>query len=159
MKKFLLITALLAATCIHAQSVTDSINTSIGDFVLVTSEAPLISEVYLEESIATTDGGNGEFVAIGSNARYMDEPVLTTALQIALAPNPTVGTTELQVKGMSGAATITVTNVLGQVVYSSVQQVNSSQTVLIPSQLWQSGSYLVVVSNGQDVKTERLIVE
>lgn len=75
-----------------------------------------------------------------------------------LVPNPTTEVTELRVSGMTGSITIVVTDVLRQVVYSSNQNIDSSKQVFLPSQLWSSGSYMVVVNNGQTVKAEKLIV-
>lgn len=159
MKIFFLAFAIISSSIIHAQTVTDSVNTSIGDFVLVTSESIESSQVYSEETITTSDGGSGAFVAVSSNARFMLQPATGSALQISLLPNPTAGTTELKVIGMSGSAAIIVTNVLGQVVYSSNQNIDSVKQIFLPSQLWESGTYLVVVNNGQEVKSERLIVQ
>jgi hypothetical protein len=159
MKKVLIILISANAFSVSAQTVTDSVNTTIGDFILVTSEQAGASAVYSEENISTSDGGNGEFVAVNSNARMLLTPVVSVNMQISVMPNPSSGATELSVTGMSGTAAVVVTNVLGQTVYSSNTVVDGSAKIFLPSQLWESGNYFVVVSNGQDVKSEKLVVE
>jgi hypothetical protein len=159
MKNLFLTALVLICTVAYCQNASDSINTSIGDFILITSESIESSEVYAEEVITTEDGGSGEFVAAASSARFAQTPVTSTNLQVRVMPNPTPEAVELFIDGMSGTASVVVTDVLGQVVFSSRAIVDSSTRVFLPAQWWTSGTYLIVVSNGVDVKTERLIVE
>lgn len=159
MKKLLSILALSFSVTVYAQSVTDSVNTSIGDFIVVSSEEIEESSAVTEESTSTSDGGSVELVTPGFSGARLSSSVVTSQLNVRLAPNPSSGVVELQVIGVEGVTSIVVTNLLGQVVYSTNISVTNTRTTYLPAQLWTSGTYIVVTSAGGQTVSTRLIVE
>ena len=143
----------------YAQTTTDSISTLLGEFVLITTEETEESTGYMEESFTTSDGGTVEFVAINSGARFAAPANVSQTMAVKISPNPSADVVQLEISSVEGQVSIVVTDVLGQVVYSSNLNVDKSRTTYLPSQLWASGTYLIVVSAGGEVTTERLVIE
>ncbi len=86
--------------------------------------------------------------------------LLTDGKNIALAPNPTNGSTQLIIKSTKvGAAQINVTDVTGKLVYSTTAQITSNITnVEIPaSAIGVKGIYMVHVNAGGETFTEKLV--
>ncbi|WP_165836392.1 T9SS type A sorting domain-containing protein [Taibaiella soli] len=93
-------------------------------------------------------------VPTGVNAVTLETTGLT------LAPNPTVGSTNLYVKGGSGQAQIRVTDITGKLVYCTQQVLNGNlATIEIPAaSLAVKGMYLVQIIYNQQTHTEKLMV-
>ena len=159
MKNLFSILAISLCTCVYSQTVTDSIATPIGDFVVISEESTEQSNEYAQETATTSDGGSINLITAGISSERMSSSRIVSALNVTLAPNPTSGLVELNITGVEGATTVVVTNVLGQIVYSNSVQVNSSRTMYLPAQLWLGGTYMVVISAGGQTVSKRLIVE
>jgi hypothetical protein len=159
MKHTLFIISFCATCVVSAQTSTDTLTTSIGEFAVESEEELTESTVYVDESYYTPDGGSAEFVSAVSSARFITPQADAHDMHIQVKPNPTIESADLVVDGISGMATIIVTNVLGQVVFTSLVTVDRSQTVQLPAQLWEPGVYMIVVASGGNTLTERLIVE
>lgn len=86
--------------------------------------------------------------------------LLTDDRNIALAPNPTTGSSNLVIKTTSQEmANITVTDVTGKLVYSTQHKLNGNiNTVEIPAQAIKvKGVYMVHVQAGTERYTEKLV--
>ncbi|MBZ0097497.1 MAG: T9SS type A sorting domain-containing protein, partial [Taibaiella sp.] len=86
--------------------------------------------------------------------------LLTDDRKVALAPNPTTGSSQLIIKSASKEkASITVTDVTGKVVYTVQHQLNGSiNTIEIPAQAVKvKGVYMVHVQAGAERFTEKLV--
>lgn len=86
--------------------------------------------------------------------------LLTDAKNIALAPNPTTGSSQLVIKSASQeTAQIMVTDVTGKVVYTIQHKLNGSiNTIEIPAQAIKvKGVYMVHVQAGTERFTEKLV--
>lgn len=94
-----------------------------------------------------------------STARLIRPSTEGANLQVQVKPNPSAENADQTVSGMTGYAMITVTNILGQTVYSSNVTVDTTTPVLLPIQLWETGTYMVVVTAGGKTTAERLVVE
>jgi hypothetical protein len=147
--------------CLAAQTSTDSISTSFGEFVLISEEQIEVSTGYVDETSTTSDGGTAQFLEVSSGARLAPPISETTEMNmiISMMPNPTSGITEMQIQNASGSVLISVTDLLGQTIYSCTIAVDGNRTAYLPSQLWTSGSYFVNVRYNGSIITERLIVE
>lgn len=156
--KLLLFIAISFSTTLGAQT-TDSISTSLGDFVLVSSETVDESTGYSDESATTSDGGTAQMVEINSGARFAAPYVENSSLQVTMQPNPARGIVELNIEGVSGHAEISVTDLAGRSIYTSRVNVDGSRTTYLPTQTWSSGTYVVTVNAGGSLHTERLVVE
>jgi len=82
---------------------------------------------------------------------------------VTIYPNPTDGIVNISFKGMSNDNyTLSVMNVLGEMVYTNFLEANSGNGT-VESQLdfrdLQKGAYFVTLSNGEEVKTERLTIK
>jgi len=83
-------------------------------------------------------------------------------IDMAVVPNPTSGDAYVIIKDANNAtANVTVTDITGKVVYTASQQLSGNQAQIdIPhSAISVSGMYLVRVSTGSQVRTEKLVVE
>jgi len=150
---------LLGVTCTVQAQITDSLVTPLGAFVLVTIEDAEESTGYSEESLTTSDGGTIEFVAINSGARFASAINENQKMVVNISPNPSADVAQLKISGVDGPVSIVVTNTLGQMVYTSTITVTQSRTTYLPVQVWPAGTYLVVISAGGAVETERLVVQ
>lgn len=86
--------------------------------------------------------------------------LLTGDKKVALAPNPTTGSSQLIIKSTSREeAKVLVTDVTGKVVYTTSQMLNGSiNTVEIPaSAIKVKGVYMIHVQAGNEQFTEKLI--
>jgi hypothetical protein len=84
------------------------------------------------------------------------------SIDVAVVPNPTSGDAYVIVKDADNAsANISVTDITGKVIYTVTQQLSGNQAqILIPrSAISVSGMYLVHVTTGSQVRTEKLVVE
>lgn len=159
MKKLLCLTPLLVAN-LFAQTTTDSISTSLGDFVLITEEDIEESTGYLDETSTASDGGTAQLLELSSGARLMQPAVeANVGMSLTMMPNPTDGVVEMQIKDASGSISISVTDLLGQNVYVTSIVVDGSRTAYLPAQLWASGTYIVNVRGASSNVTERLVVK
>ena len=82
---------------------------------------------------------------------------------VTIYPNPTDGIVNISFKGMSNDSyTLSVMNVLGELVYTNILEANSGNNT-VESKLdfrdLQKGAYFVTLSNGEEVKTERLTIK
>ena len=159
MKQLVTMLLLIVTTLGHSQTVTDTLVTSIGEFSVESEEQISATSIAVQESYSNTDGGLTEFVSTSSSARLISPQTESGNLEIWVQPNPALDNADMTVSGMSGYVSINVTNVLGQTVYTSYIRVDQSQRVALPAQLWESGIYMIVVSAGSNVATERFIVE
>ncbi len=83
--------------------------------------------------------------------------------EVSIYPNPTDGIVNISFQGISNDDyTLSVMNLLGKVVYTVVLDANKS-TNNVESQLdfrdLQKGAYFLTLSNGVEVKTERLTIK
>jgi PKD repeat protein len=80
--------------------------------------------------------------------------------QIALYPNPNAGVFTLRLSGASVTkAQISISNILGEVVYSSQEQLsNNTFTKEIDLQNMANGAYFMQVSMGSYTKTQKIII-
>lgn len=83
--------------------------------------------------------------------------------QTNIYPNPTEGIVTLSYKGMPNEPyNVSVINVLGEMVYSNVLEVNATNLnneILLDLRDLQKGAYFLTHSNGQEIKTERLTIK
>lgn len=89
------------------------------------------------------------------------ENVMNNESGMALAPNPTTGSTTVIIKdAKSTTAQVTVTDVTGKLVYSTQAALNGSVSrIEIPaSYIAVKGMYLVSVTTGTHKQTEKLVV-
>jgi hypothetical protein len=82
---------------------------------------------------------------------------------VSIYPNPTEGIINISFDALSKDPYIlSVMNILGELVYSSVLELNSVNNH-VESQLdfrdFQKGAYFLTLSNGEEVKTERLTIK
>ncbi len=160
MKKLIFFSLVFVTTTTFAQTTTDSIATPLGEFVLVTTEEMTESTGYIEETSTTADGGTAEFLEISSGARYAaPKAEVGSMLVVEMLPNPAHGVVQLNISGVVSGVTITVTDLLGQIVYSTTLAIDGERTAYLPSQTWASGTYIVSVSSSQNLFAERLIVQ
>jgi hypothetical protein len=82
--------------------------------------------------------------------------------QVTLYPNPSAGLFTLQLNNISAnvsTAQITVTNVLGEVIYSSQEQIsNNSLSKEIDLQNAANGAYFMKISIGNKTYTNKTII-
>lgn len=116
------------------------------------------SASYSSQITTTSDGGTSELITPETSSERLALGATANNLQIQLAPNPSSGVVELNISGAYGAASIVVTDLLGQIIYSTTLAVNSMRTAYLPAQLWTSGTYIIVTSCGGQTATQRLIV-
>lgn len=86
--------------------------------------------------------------------------LLTDDRKVALAPNPTTGSSQLIIKSSSkDVANVQVTDVTGKVVYTIQHQLNGNvNTIEIPASAIQvKGVYMVHVKAGDEKFTEKLV--
>ena len=79
----------------------------------------------------------------------------TAGIEIAMSPNPANSQVTISLGGVKGRSTVTITDMTGQVMNTSV--VESLGSVQVPLQDWSAGVYIVTVRNGEIVKTQKLI--
>jgi len=120
----------------------------------------------------TSTGTTTDAYSSGNNF-YMDdfnfspwaagvENLNLASIDMAVVPNPTNGDAYVVIKDASNAtADVIVTDITGKVVYTTSQQLSGNQAQIdIPrSAISVSGMYLVRVATGNQVRTEKLVVE
>lgn len=80
-------------------------------------------------------------------------------LLISIRPNPSDGKYLLDISGYKGKADITVTNVGGQTIYRSTENIDINNQVLIDISNERKGVYMLRVQTGEEVKTEKLVIQ
>lgn len=158
--KNILIIVLCSTVELYAQTSTDSLSTPLGEFVLISEEEIEESTGYLDETSTTSDGGTAQLIELSSGARHA-QPMAETvsaSMTISMMPNPTAGIVEMQIKDVAGSVSISITDLLGQTVYTTSLVVDGSRTAYLPAQTWSSGTYIVNVRGANSNITERLVV-
>ena len=82
---------------------------------------------------------------------------------VSIYPNPTEGIINISFKAiLKDRYTLSVMNILGELVYSNVLESNSANNN-VETQLdfrdFQKGAYFLTLSNGEEVKTERFTIK
>ncbi len=106
-----------------------------------------------EHSVETNDMVVATFDKVDFDILFVDE---TNKGIFSVAPNPAFGSTTVNfVEGHENGA-VTIVNSLGQTVFSEVAQGN---TLTINTESFQNGFYIVNVTEGNNVYTQKLIVK
>ncbi len=107
--------------------------------------------------LTVTDGGNTaqscKIVRVRENVGIND---VQTVSEFNMVPNPTTGAVTISAEGVSGATTITLTNLLGETVKTFNETANGSFAKAYNLSDLSTGVYIVKIQNGSNSATKRL---
>jgi len=111
--------------------------------------------------LTVTDGGNSASTCSWVKVRDFGVGINEIAAldQIALVPNPTTGRVNISCNDLSGTVSVTVVNMLGDVVRTFSDEANgSSFSKTYDLSALSGGIYLIKIANGGDLVTRRLSI-
>lgn len=109
----------------------------------------------VDANTASQGKGRFELNAIGKPTAGI-AAVNNGGLKVKLVPNPTTDNVTLYYEGAGKELEITVTNLMGVKVANATAN-NANGNILLPTAHLASGMYMVVVRNGSEVMTQKLI--
>lgn len=159
MKKIALILTLLSALVAEAQTKkysTDSLVTTVGTFVLVTSE-PIESHAVNVETTTTEDGGQS--IRMVSYPAAVNPVKTGRELSFVCSPNPASGILSVNASDVGTLATINIHNTLGQLVYSNtlLPDTDGKLRFYVDMQPYLSGVYFLSIRDNQSVRTQSIV--
>ncbi|MBS1625543.1 MAG: T9SS type A sorting domain-containing protein [Bacteroidetes bacterium] len=113
----------------------------------------------MQVCLTVTDGGNTatncKIIRVRDNVGIND---IQTVSAFNMVPNPTTGAVTISAEGVSGATTITLTNMLGEVVKHYNETANGTFSKPYNVSDLSSGVYIVKIQNGDNSSTKRLSI-
>ncbi len=116
-----------------------------------------VADDSLQVCLTVTDGGSTatscKYVRIKDNVGVND---IQAIADFNMVPNPTTGAVTITADGISGATTITLTNLLGEEVKRYNETANGAFSKAYNLSDLSSGVYIVKIQNGSNSTTKRL---
>jgi len=106
--------------------------------------------VYIDENGCSSDASNS---IVGL------EDLTGLAHHLTVYPNPNNGNFEIRFADVSGIMNISMTNALGQIVYTSKVQANANSTEIIQLGGIETGAYQLKVEGNSGVSVHSIIIE
>lgn len=116
-----------------------------------------VADDSVQVCLTVTDGGSTasscKYVRVKDNTGVND---IQSVANFNMVPNPTTGAVTLSAEGLTGATTISVTNLLGEEVKRYNETANGNFSKAYNLSDLSSGIYIVKIQNGDNSTTKRL---
>lgn len=83
------------------------------------------------------------------------DAITATNFSITISPNPVISKATLSINGNSENIKVTMADITGKFIYQKV--FNNTSLIILPTEKLRSGVYFVIVSNGKDTKSIKII--